>query len=82
MGQFDIVLEVKEMAGGERVGERLVVLGEPTSGKTTFINTILGNVNIKEGSVAFGGRIGYVSQKLWFRSISVRDNIIMGRRLN
>jgi ABC-type branched-subunit amino acid transport system ATPase component len=75
-------LEKKNMPGGEILGDRLVILGEPTSGKTTFINTIIGNVNIRSGTIAYGGKMGYVSQKLWFRRKSVRDNIVMGRELD
>lgn len=67
---------------GKILADRLVVLGEPTSGKTTFMNTILGNVNINSGTVRYGGRIGYVSQKIWFRSLSVRENVVMGRTLD
>lgn len=80
--RFNILLEKKNMPGGDILGDRLVILGEPTSGKTTFINTIIGNVNIRSGTISYGGKMGYVSQKLWFRRKSVRDNIVMGRELD
>lgn len=56
------------------------MLGFPESGKTTFISTILGNVNILKGSVKYRGKIGYVSQKTWYRDQWIKNNILMGRR--
>jgi ABC-type multidrug transport system fused ATPase/permease subunit len=58
------------------------VLGFPESGKTTFINTILGNVNILKGSIKYRGKIGYVSQKTWYKNQTIRANVLMGRREN
>ena len=73
IGEFDIRLHK---------GDRLVILGFPESGKTTFLSTILGSVNILKGSAKYRGKIGYVSQKTWYRDQWIKNNIIMGRKEN
>ncbi len=74
------IFSVREINIKLAKGDRLVILGESNSGKTTFINAILGNVHIQSGEVMYGGTVGYVSQKLWFRNMSVKDNVLMGRK--
>ena len=59
-------------------GSRIVLLSESDGGKTSFFNAIMGNLFAISGSVQYGGKIGYLPQKPWFRKASVRDNIVFG----
>jgi len=53
-----------EVAGGERIG----LLGDNGTGKTTFLKLLLGEENPSEGSVRFGPsvRVGYLPQMVVF----------------
>lgn len=68
---ISITLELKK-------GQRLILVSRPKSGKTSFLQSIIGNLHVLSGSVRFGGRIGYLPQVLWSRKLSVRDNILFG----
>lgn len=59
-------------------GERLVLVSKPQSGKSTFFQTLIGNLYVLSGSIQFGGRIGYLPQRLWFRKVSIRENVLFG----
>lgn len=59
-------------------GERLILVSRPQAGKSTFFQTLIGNLYVLSGEVHFGGRIGYMPQKLWFRKESLRDNVLFG----
>lgn len=63
-------------------GECLILLSKPESGKTSLIQSIIGNLNILSGEIRYGGRLGYAPQKLWFRKESVRNNILFGQALD
>lgn len=59
-------------------GDRIIVLSRPQAGKSTFFQTLIGNLHIISGVAKYGGTVGYLPQILWFRKTSVRDNILFG----
>ncbi|XP_031550993.1 multidrug resistance-associated protein 4-like isoform X2 [Actinia tenebrosa] len=59
--------------------QMLAVIGEVGSGKTSFLQAIIGELPFKEGSMKVNGRIGYASQQAWVYNGSVRENIIFGK---
>lgn len=72
-------------------GETLAVLGPNGVGKTSFLNTILGNRALTAGSVEVSGRIGYIPQQRMFDphlplrardlvSLSIAHGIFRNRR--
>lgn len=78
-------------------GEVLAVVGRNGVGKTTLMKTIMGLLALRKGRIRFDGEdigrqpvevraelgIGYVPQgKQIFRDLSVRENLMMGERLN
>jgi len=71
-------------------GEFIGVIGKSGSGKTTFLNLILGLVDPKKGSIEVDGlnihsnvkawqsNIGYVPQSVYLTDDSIRNNIAFG----
>ncbi|XP_074291617.1 ABC transporter C family member 10-like [Silene latifolia] len=59
-------------------GAKVAICGEVSSGKSTLLAAILGEVPYKEGTVEVNGRIAYVSQTAWIQSGTIRDNILFG----
>lgn len=58
------------------------VVGAVGSGKSTFLNTLLGECYIINGRITIGGTMAYLSQEPWIISGSIIDNIVMGRPFN
>lgn len=55
----------------------IAIVGGTGSGKTTFLQLLLGELPCAQGSIAISGhRIGYCSQAPWLTHESIRDNII------
>ena len=54
------------------------ICGSVGSGKTSFISTIIGQLNIEEGSLALDGSIAYVPQQAWIFHDSAQENILFG----
>ncbi|KAL5288615.1 ABCC4.2 family protein [Megaselia abdita] len=52
------------------------VIGEVGSGKSTFLDTLLGEVPIVNGKLAINGKISYASQQPWVFEGTIRDNIV------
>ncbi|KAI3894612.1 hypothetical protein MKW92_035428 [Papaver armeniacum] len=60
-------------------GSLVVVIGEVGSGKSSLLNSILGETLLIHGSIHSFGSIAYASQVPWILSGTVRDNILFGR---
>jgi ABC-type transport system involved in cytochrome bd biosynthesis fused ATPase/permease subunit len=65
-----------------RSKDLLVVVGKVGSGKTTFLHSIMGETKLVKGSVSVKGTIAYVEQEPFILSSSVKDNILLGKKLN
>ena len=63
-----------------RKGELSCIVGRVGSGKTSFLEAVLGNVWKIRGEVTFYGATAYVPQQPWVMNASVRENIVFGRR--
>jgi len=61
-------------------GELSCVVGRVGTGKSTFLQTMLGDVYKKQGKVIVRGNIAYVAQSPWVMNASARENIIFGHR--
>lgn len=59
-------------------GDRLIVLGNNLSGKSSFFHAILGSLHSVHGQLQVGGKIGYVSQIPYLRRKSIKENILFG----
>eukprot|EP00092_Neocalanus_flemingeri_P010518 GFUD01011332.1.p1 GENE.GFUD01011332.1~~GFUD01011332.1.p1 ORF type:complete len:1535 (+),score=298.00 GFUD01011332.1:327-4607(+) len=63
-------------------GEMVGVIGPVGSGKSAFLEAILGEVERKSGHIAVNRPprgIGYVKQEHWIQQGTVRDNILFGK---
>ncbi|KAK9281952.1 hypothetical protein L1049_004861 [Liquidambar formosana] len=60
-------------------GFLVAVIGEVGSGKSSLLNSILGEMRLIHGSVHSSGSIAYVPQVPWILSGTIRDNILFGK---
>ena len=67
----NINLEVKK-------GSLVAVVGAVGSGKSTFLNSLIGETKKSQGSVMICGTTGYAAQEAWIQNASVKDNILFG----
>ncbi|KAL4890362.1 P-loop containing nucleoside triphosphate hydrolase protein [Aspergillus ambiguus] len=63
-----------------RKGELSCILGRVGSGKSSLLQSLLGDLWRTEGEVIIRGRIAYVAQSAWVMNASVRENIVFGHR--
>lgn len=52
------------------------IVGPVGSGKSTFLNVLLGEVPLCQGEVHINGKISYASQEPWVFEGTVKDNIV------
>ncbi|GAA6028671.1 hypothetical protein JCM8097_007340 [Rhodosporidiobolus ruineniae] len=70
---LDIDIEVPQ-------GQMLAVVGSVGSGKSSFLQGLVGEMRRTKGSVTFNSRkIAYASQSAWIYNSTVRENILFGR---
>eukprot|EP00918_Siedleckia_nematoides_P021808 GHVU01046994.1.p1 GENE.GHVU01046994.1~~GHVU01046994.1.p1 ORF type:complete len:616 (-),score=84.14 GHVU01046994.1:47-1894(-) len=70
-----------------RCGDLVVVVGQPGTGKSSFISSLLGEMKLVAGKawirpLAKGYPVGYCSQTPFVACGTVRDNILFGRELD
>ncbi|XP_061390091.1 ATP-binding cassette sub-family C member 4 [Musca vetustissima] len=58
------------------------VVGPVGAGKSTFLNVLLGEVQIDSGEVLVNGKISYCSQEPWVFEGTVRDNVVFVEDFN
>jgi ATP-binding cassette subfamily C (CFTR/MRP) protein 1 len=63
-----------------RKGELSCIVGRVGMGKTSTLESILGNVWKTEGDVTVYGSVAYVAQQPWVMNASVKENVIFGHR--
>ncbi|KAL7712918.1 Canalicular multispecific organic anion transporter [Entamoeba marina] len=95
-GHTDNAIEVKDaefaFPNGERAfscddlqikkGEVVCVLGSVGSGKSSFILSLLGELEKQKGEASISGNVTYASQSAWLMNTSVRENIIFLEQFN
>ena len=59
-------------------GELVAVVGFVGSGKSTIVNSILGEVKLLSGTSAVRGSLAYFSQAPFIMNATIRDNILFG----
>ncbi|XP_057968870.1 ABC transporter C family member 13 isoform X3 [Malania oleifera] len=63
-------------------GSFVVIIGEVGSGKSSLLNSILGETRLLNGTIFSSGSTTYVPQVPWIQSGTVRDNILFGKDYN
>lgn len=61
-------------------GELTCVIGRVGAGKSSLLQTILGELYKVKGEVTVHGNIAYIAQQAWVMNASVRENIVFGHR--
>jgi ATP-binding cassette subfamily C (CFTR/MRP) protein 1 len=61
-------------------GELSCIVGRVGAGKSSFLQSILGDLWKLNGEVVVRGRIAYVAQQPWVMNASVKENIVFGHR--
>nr|XP_043635452.1 ABC transporter C family member 13 isoform X2 [Erigeron canadensis] len=60
-------------------GFLVAVIGEVGSGKSSLLNSILGELKLIKGFIYSSGSVAYVPQIPWILSGTIRDNVIFGK---
>lgn len=61
-------------------GELSCVVGRVGSGKSSFLQSLIGDLYKVKGSVTVHGAVAYVAQTPWIMNATVKENIIFGYR--
>jgi len=61
-------------------GELSCIIGRVGAGKSSFLQSILGELWKVKGEVVVHGSIAYVAQQAWVINASVKENIVFGHR--
>jgi ABC-type multidrug transport system fused ATPase/permease subunit len=61
-------------------GELSCIVGRVGAGKSSFLQSILGDLWKLQGHVEVHGLVAYVSQSSWIMNATVRENIVFGYR--
>ncbi|EEQ34194.1 ATP-binding cassette glutathione S-conjugate transporter ycf1 [Microsporum canis] len=72
--------ELENLNFSARKGELSCIVGRVGAGKSSLLQTLLGDLYKVGGEVVVKGRIAYVAQQAWVMNASVRDNIVFGHR--
>ena len=60
-------------------GKLIALVGPVGSGKSTILQSLVGETQKEEGSVRVSGSIGYAPQLAWIQNATVKENILFGR---
>ncbi|EDW89496.2 probable multidrug resistance-associated protein lethal(2)03659 [Drosophila yakuba] len=63
-------------------GSVVAIIGLTGSGKSSLIQTILGELKAESGQLKVNGSVSYASQESWLFSGTVRQNILFGQPLD
>ena len=61
-------------------GELTAIVGRVGAGKSSLLQSILGDLWKYNGEVVVRGRLAYVAQQSWVMNASVKENIVFGHR--
>ncbi|KAF8698000.1 hypothetical protein HU200_035504 [Digitaria exilis] len=60
----------------------IAIVGEVGSGKSSLLNSVIGETHVVSGSISSCGSIAYVPQVPWILSGSLQDNILLGKEFD
>lgn len=59
-------------------GKFIGIIGPVGSGKSSFLQTLLGELDIVHGNISANGKFSYASQEPWIFANTIRQNILFG----
>lgn len=60
-------------------GSFVAIVGRVGSGKSSLLQSLVGEIRKKEGKVVFGGSVAYAPQTPWIMNASLRENVLFGQ---
>uniref|UniRef100_F1KS39 Multidrug resistance-associated protein 1 n=1 Tax=Ascaris suum TaxID=6253 RepID=F1KS39_ASCSU len=61
-------------------GNLIAVVGKVGCGKSTLLNALLGEMEKLRGYIGVRGQMAYVPQQPWIQNLTLRENIIFGKK--
>eukprot|EP00466_Bigelowiella_natans_P015595 jgi/Bigna1/33998/e_gw1.4.172.1 len=74
----DVSFSLSRLSMRLRSGKLYVIAGGIGSGKSSFLQSLLGEMSLVCGHARVTGSVAYVPQRPWIFSASVRENILFG----
>jgi len=71
---------LKNIDFGANKGELTCIVGRVGSGKSSLLQSMLGDLWKVEGTVEVAGSVAYVAQQSWIMNATVKENIVFGYR--
>lgn len=71
-------MALKDLTLNLENGQLLGIIGPVGSGKSSMLQTILGELNITNGNIEINGTLSYAAQEPWVFAATVRQNILFG----
>lgn len=62
-------------------GQLICIIGCVGSGKTSLLQTLLGNMHLIDGEIASFGKIAYAAQLPFIQNNTIQENILFGKKL-
>lgn len=81
--QDDVTYALKNIDFTARKGQLSCVVGRVGAGKTTLLRSIVGEIPLikkDDTSINVNGTIAYCAQNAWILNLTVRENILFGKR--
>ena len=80
--QADCFDAVKDLAFQIKQGSCFGICGSVGSGKSSLLQTLLGNLVVQSGELDINGKVSYASQDPWVFDGTIRQNILFGREMD
>ena len=61
-------------------GKFVAIVGRVGSGKSSLLQSLVGEMRKTNGEVVFGGKVAYAPQQPWILNATLRENILFGRK--
>lgn len=71
---------LKDITFSASKGDLSCIVGRVGSGKSSLLQSILGDLFKVKGSVTVHGNVAYVAQQTWIMNATVKENIVFGYR--
>lgn len=60
-------------------GAFVAIVGRVGSGKSSLLQSLVGEMRKRDGEVVFGGSVSYVPQAPWIMNATLRENVLFGQ---
>lgn len=78
--RYEDRLALEDVEFSTKKGDLTCIVGRVGAGKSSFLESILGNLYKTKGEVAVKGAVAYVAQSSWIMNATVKENILFGHK--